>query len=160
MLNSVSAQDYYVGGSWLKTDFSFAQGVDEDPGFEGRLGYQVNESFAIEGAYIDLGRLNFEEISDSGGFIDANAYAVSLVATYPFGFLPVLNLNVRTGYLWWESEADLITIAGPLQVEDDGSEFIYATGLSYQINENFELKADYNNSSNFKWISVGLNYRF
>lgn len=159
LTGSVSAEEasYYIAASYLNAETNLIGNTDKDPGYEARLGYTLNEKLSFEASYLDFGTHALPVIPDSGGSIQADGFSLSAV-----GLLPIRNINVigKIGYLWWDSKGTLGSIAGPVPVTYSGSDIIIGGGLSYRFSKNIELKIEYNNSQEFKWSSVGVNFYF
>ena len=156
---SVYAEEpkYYFGASYLIAEADLMGETDNDSGFEARFGYILNKNFSFEASYLDLGTLELPNFQDSGGSVETDGYSIAALGIYPIG---AFNLIGKVGYLWWDSEGTLGSIAGPVEVSSDGSDLIIGGGLSYIFTERIEIKIEYNNSQQFNWGSIGINYRF
>ncbi len=101
-----------------------------------RGGYQVNENFAIEASYQELG-----EAEDSNGVntlkMDASALMLGVKGIYPLqnGFSVVGRLGLSSLTL------DLSDSTG--SISDDGTELYFGIGAQYDINEQFYVGAEY-----------------
>ena len=156
---SVFAEEtkYYFGASYLRAETVLMGETDKDSGFEARLGYIVNNSFSLEASYVDLGTLEFPKIADAGGSVESNGYSFAALGVYP---ISDFNLTGKVGYLWWDSDGYLGSIAGPRAFNADGGDLLIGGGLSYVFTENIEIKVEYNDSVQFNWVSLGVNYHF
>ncbi len=128
-------------------------------------GYDVNEFFAVEVAYRDLGNVKFsgEDFDDVGDYTytdkhSATALQASVVGKLPisdefslFGRVGVANLDVDSKYT--ASFAN-----GDAPYSDTSSESktraVFGLGASYNITEQVALRAEYNQFA--KWDDVKL----
>ncbi len=154
---SAAAPRYYWGISYINAETEFMGETDEDSGFEARFGYVLNEYFSLEAGYLDLGTMELPSSQDGGGSFETDGYGISVLGTYPINNF---NLVGKIGNLWWESEGLLGSIAGPVSYSNDGADLIYGVGLSYGINDYIDIKVEFNDSEDFNWSSLGINYRF
>jgi OOP family OmpA-OmpF porin len=149
----------------------------DDNGFGFRLfgGYTLNENLSLELGYLSLGEISADtELANPAGHakteIDTSGFNLSLVAGAPVG--EGFRIYAKAGLFMWDGEADVsvdLTSGGSASAsgDDDGTDFSYGLGASYQVNENlsvrldwdrYEMKGDYEVSHDL--ISVGLNYYF
>ena len=156
-LANAQTSDFYIGASYLDAETELLGETDDDSGFEARIGYAFDEHFSIEANYLDLGSVELPEIQDGGGSADTEGYAATILGIYPLGGI---NLIGKIGYLWMETEGQLGSIAGPIDYSSDENELMFGAGISYNITDRLEVKLVYNESQNFNWSSVGLNYQF
>jgi opacity protein-like surface antigen len=156
---------YLQGGySWLNfkandTDYE----VDTDA-ITARLGLQFTPMFAIEAdlsAGIDNGDFDFDSSEDDLDFDDNNdgdftdIINVSgdlgldyLAAAYARAVFPVsdkFDLSARVGYAYAQVDANAITPGGnTVTIAEDAEDgWTAGAGISYDITENLELRADY-----------------
>ena len=154
---NAQTSDFYIGASYLNSEIELLREADDDSGFEARVGYAFDEHFSIEVNYLDLGTIDLPEIQDGGGSADTDGYAATVLGVYPLGRI---NLIGKIGHLWMETEGQLGSIAGPIDYSSDESEFMFGAGISFDFTDRIEVKLEYNESQNFNWSSVGLNYQF
>lgn len=148
---------YYLGLSYLDTEAEFTDKDDGDSGLEARFGYSVNEFFAVEAAYLDLGTWDLPNIPDAGGRIETDGYAITALGTYPINEFALIG---KLGSFWSESDGFLGSVNGPVNFSDDASNLLWGAGVSYSINDTFEVKVEYTEADDFEWSSLGLNFRF
>ena len=149
--------NFYIGASYLDAETDLLANSDKDSGFEARIGYVLNSNFSFEANYLDLGQLKLPAFPDAGGSVQTDGYGLGVLGIYPSGNF---NLIGKLGYFWWDSAGTLGSIAGPVKYTAEDSEVIYGVGLSYNVSDNIELRTDYNDSQQFNWASLGLNFRY
>lgn len=148
---------FYLGASYLDAESSVNEAKDNDSGAQVTLGYAFNSNLSFEASYLDFGTLELPLYADAGGSIDNDGYSISALGVYLVNNFKVIG---KAGYLWWEADGVLGSIAGPVQYAADGSEFILGVGLAYKINESFEIKIEYSKTEHFNWSLLGINYYF
>tara|TARA_R110001583_G_scaffold192127_1_gene358326 strand:- start:342 stop:890 length:549 start_codon:yes stop_codon:yes gene_type:complete len=164
---SVSAAEMYAGGSfgsttldWDALDEAEASGAsvdDSDTGFKLFIGSRINENFAVEGFYADLG----EATASAPGItakLDADSFGVAAV-----GILPVnekVELFAKIGFQAWDATASATGIGSE---SDDGTDLMFGAGVSYKINkvtirgefEQFQL-----DDADVNMLSAGVAFTF
>lgn len=159
----------YLGGNYgyLKIDGD-DEFDDSNDVWQGIIGYQVNQFFALEGAYSDFGKY--------GGSV-ANAETTGYSAALK-GILPLtdqIEFFAKAGQLWYDTD---YSVAGVKGSSDDEGLFAGA-GFNYKLSEQILLNAQYtwydldvnakqaaNNiedtdfDTNLNQASVGVEYRF
>ena len=136
------------------------------------LGYQYNKNFAIEGAYVDLGKA---KASETVLGVPVSAYAKAktwqLVAV---GTLPLANnfsLFGKAGLHNWDLDVGASALGLSDKVSDKGTDFTFGFGAGYEITKNLGLRLEWERfrhvgeedttgKSNVDLLSVGLRYRF
>jgi outer membrane immunogenic protein len=159
------------GGLYIQGGYSWLNFEAEDTGYEvdtdavtARIGLQFNPMFAIEAdlsAGIDDGDFDFDSSEDDLDFDDNNDGDFTdvinlsgdlgldfMAAAYGRFILPVsdkFELSARAGYAYAQVEANAVTPGGTsiTLAEDAEDGFTAGAGLSYDITENLELRADY-----------------
>ncbi len=150
-----SASEFFLSAKYLSSDTDLLGHSDRDSGAEIGLGYAVNENLSIEASYLNFGRLDLPPVVDGGGYIDSTGYSLGLIYTQPIG---AIKLRGKIGYLWSDSEGQLGSIAGPVSFNSSGSELTFSLGGAYALNEKFQLTLDFNQSQDFSWTTVGLEF--
>lgn len=157
---------------------------DSDTGFGLAGGFQVNEHFAAELAYVDLGDLSYVA---SGTFTDgvsdlASEFDLSQTASGPvfsvLGILPIgerFSVFGRVGLALMNVEADLrVTIDGEAatdSVSTQRSNGVYGIGGEFSFNERFAVRLEWDRYADvgsedltgdvdIDFISLGLRYNF
>lgn len=117
-----SAQNVYANLGYTQYDFDDA----EVGGVTGRLGYNFNQNFGVEG------EASFGVDDDSGVELD-NSLGAFAVGRIPLG--STFGVHGRVGY----QTVDLDTPGGG--VDDDG--VAYGAGVSWQATPGLGIRADY-----------------
>lgn len=101
-----------------------------------RGAYQVNDNFAIEASYQELGEAE-DNVADSTLKVDVSALMLGIKGMYPLqnGFSVVGRLGFSSLTL------DLSDSSG--SISDDGTELYFGLGAQYDINEQFYVGAEY-----------------
>lgn len=136
------------------------------------LGYQFNQNFAVEGAYVDLGKVTgsgtVSGVPVSG---EAKAKTWQLVAV---GIVPLANnfsLFGKLGAHRWDADASASASGSTSTASDKGTDVTYGLGGSYEFSKNLGLRLEWERfqnvgntnttgRSNVDLLSVGLRYRF
>jgi OmpA-OmpF porin, OOP family len=111
-----------------------------DTGFKLFGGYQINENFAVELAYIDGG--NPEEYSY--GFTvwnDPSAIQASVIGTLPLG--SVFGLYLRGSLLSWENETVVTDGFDYFVFENDGDDLSYGVGCSFNVGQKAAIRVEF-----------------
>jgi hypothetical protein len=156
---SAATEDIYLGAAYLNSDTEFGSHSGDTNGFELNLGYSFNNYLAAEVGYLDFGTLNLPEIPDSGGRVNSDGLAMQIVVRYP---VRKFTLYGELGNLWWNSDADLTTIAGPVEQDTDGNDLMYGVGLGYDLTSHFAINIDVKatNFAHSNIVTMGARYRF
>ncbi len=176
-----------IGGTLLSTELDLTDidvsGQTIDLGTEdaditmitGRLGYRLNDYFAIEGeAGFGLGGDDFDraipvQVLGTTANVDTN---VTLdVQDYYIAFaraiMPVsdqFDIFVRGGYGKATAEADIVgslsgfTASG--SAEDDASGFAYGVGAQFNLTDNDGIRADFTRLEDTNILSLAYSRRF
>ena len=144
------------GSSFSKTDTAVSLG----------LGYKINSTFSIEGAYRDLGSISDVSEYDDKTSISATAIQVSVIAAAQMG--DKFNLYGRLGYARIKAEAAYEDCCDSDYDESDSAtknKAVFGVGGEYKVTESFGVRAEY--SKYAKWddvtlssVTVGLTYIF
>lgn len=164
-----SAEGGYIGGSIGQTEMDIsdadkaelaAVGVsvdDTDTGFKLFAGYRINENFAVEGFYADLGEISATDGVDSLN-IESDSFGASVL-----GIIPVaenFDLFAKIGFHAWDAE--LSSTVGVF-ASADGTDSIYGFGAAYTI-EQVSFRAEFEryelDSEDVDMISAGIAVNF
>ncbi len=145
---------------------------DKDTGWKLFAGYQFHKHFAVEGAYVDLGKFNAVGTA-SGLPVSANADAKTwqLVGV---GMLPLANnfsLFGKAGVHRWDLDVRGRAGGATATASDDGTDFTFGIGAGYDFTKNLGLRVEWERfrdvgeqnttgKSHVDLLSVGLRYRF
>ncbi len=157
---------------------------DSDTGFSLAAGYQVNEHFAAELAYVDLGDISYQAagtVTDGvSNFV--SDFTLSQNASGPvFSFLGILPIGDRfsvfgrVGLALMDVEADAnVTIDGAATASDaetNRSNGVYGIGGEFSLSDSFGIRVEWNRYAgvgsdditgdvDIDLISLGLRYNF
>ena len=149
--SSLALAQPYIGASFGKVDYD-EEGVSKPTGFDLYAGFKVNEYFALEGVYTDLGEADIG-FQDEYYYYDGY-YTYQITETYSgdlsvdsIGFagkviIPVadvLELYARGGFHAWDAE---ISGAGG-SVSEDGTDPFLGFGLTFKVGNSVGLGARY-----------------
>jgi OOP family OmpA-OmpF porin len=130
------AQGPYVGVSAGISDYD-TDGVEFDnaTSFKALGGYQINDNFAIEAAYINFGDAELEELS----LIEVNVTSLGVAGV---GIVPInesVSLFGKVGFHSWDAE---LTAPGFEKESDDGVDFNLGVGAEFHATEQVSLIAE------------------
>jgi len=159
---SADSQTIYGGRDFDGSDF----------GFKLFGGYQFMPWLAVEGEYIDGGTI--DDNYDSGTEqlkleTDVTGFVGSVVGILPIG--EQFNVFGKLGFMYWDADgAAKIRSSGDVVAKDgrlneDGTDFAWAIGGTWNITENLGVRAEYQgfeisefNSVDFASASVIWNF--
>ena len=172
-----SAQDAggYVGGSLGQSNFDDGNAIPDlitsgtvhgtDTGYKIFVGYQFNQNFGLEFAYVDLGEASYRGsyfgLSVTGGTVKVSGLNISAVGTLPLN--PSFALFGKVGMFSWDAKANDITGGVPFSGKDDGTDLSFGLGASYNINKNVSVRGEwerYQAIGDIDLLSVGLVVKF
>lgn len=169
--SETSTSGMYIGASYGKGehDLTFDNPATENF-FDGDVttmsvfvGKDLNETFALEGFYANLG--------ESQIFVDAANNAKIKVTTMGIAVKAGTNLTndirgyVKVGYHSWKSKSNELDtgVAQPTE-KDDGTDVLYGIGVEYKLTDSTAIIAAYDrytvDDSNGTDMSIGIKYRF
>lgn len=157
--------NFYVGGAIGKTsvDYVIPSGVavdikdDSDTSWKLFAGYNVNENFAVEFAYQDLGE-NSMDIMAVPVEVDGDAYSLSLVGKLPMG--ESAEVFAKLGYAHVNADAN---VGGLADVSADGSDVLYGLGVSYSLTDMVDVRLEWERmdfEDEIDTVSLGVSYNF
>jgi len=169
------AQGFYIGGSVGQSDFDKSNAVPDlitsgsvdgtDTGYKIFGGYQFNQHFGLDLAYVDLGKAGysgtFSGASVTGGTVKTSGLNFSAVGTLPLG--TSFALFGKVGFFVWEAKANDVTGGVPFSGKEDGTDLSYGLGASYNITKNVSVRAEWERFKavgDIDLLSVGLVYKF
>lgn len=161
-----------------------SQADDKDSGLKLQFGWQVNQNFAIEGGYIDLGKFTYHAdatapiVATRDGTAEISSWNIGVVASAPVS--DNLALSVKAGVLAYNLDYHCqgtgIACPNP-ERSDDGTPPYYGVGINWQMSKDWFMQADYEvftdigeklnstgstgtTQSDVTMLSVGVGYRF
>ena len=196
--NEVEAQgNWYVGVSAGTTNLDYSEADltadlaslgwiinnpkvdDSNTTWKVYAGFEVNDWFAVEAGYVDLG----EVITQFGATIpptqidallsdtfsvhpyQGDGWMVAGVARY--AFVPdQFSVVGRAGLFAWESKTTVRVISGgtgSVAGDDSGTDAMFGVGVEWQINEQWALTADWERYKLNEWLdvpSIGVKFSF
>ena len=173
--SQASAQAFYIGGSVGKSDIDdeittgliTSGSVDgKDTGFKIFGGYQFNQYFGLDLAYVDLGKASYSGsffgTPVTGGKVEVWGLNISAVGTLPLN--PSFSLFGKVGLFSWEAEASDVTGGVPFSAKDDGADLSIGLGLSYNFTKNVSARVEWQrfmmDVADADLLSVGIVYKF
>ena len=154
---------------------------DSDTGFGATLGYRVNENFAAELSYVDLGEVSYDASNEQAN--PANeSFALSSSAAGPvfslLGILPVgerFEVYGRAGLALMDVDGEAAATIGDVVTRDSASttrsNFMFGAGGQFNISERFGIQLEWDRyvevgseditgESDIDLFALGLRYNF
>ncbi|SRR5713226_3488379 len=119
----------------------------DDKGSSWRLfgGYQFNDNFSIEGAYVDLGEASV--VATNSGVTNTFKSKVTGLEFTAIGSLPVgkdFSVLARGGLISWSSDTTVcLGGLGCGSASTTGSDFVLGVGARYDFSKQFGVRAEY-----------------
>ncbi len=152
---------------------------DSGTAWKAYLGFTVNEYFAVEAGYADLGKV----VTQYGASIpptQVNAILRDTFRIHPYqgdGWFaaavvnwPVspdrVNVFARLGLFGWESNLDVRVISGgtgSITDRESGTDTMYGFGVEWRINEQWSVTGEWERYKLNEWLdvpSIGLRFAF
>ncbi|HZF17201.1 MAG TPA: outer membrane beta-barrel protein [Steroidobacteraceae bacterium] len=105
------------------------------------IGFRPLDIFGVEANYVDFGNARLDtNLPDTG--VDANG---KFYDAFAIGYLPLpfVDLYAKAGLVYWDSDVQLTTIAGPQpRVSDSGTDFAYGAGAQVRFGS-FAARLEY-----------------
>lgn len=154
---------------------------DSDTGFGATLGYQVNENFAAELSYVDLGDVSYQASNEQANPANESVTLDTSAAGPVFSLLGILpvgerwDLYGRAGLALMDSEGEATATAGDVtdRISDstNRSNMILGAGVQYDVSDRFGLRLEWDRyfdvgseeivgESDIDLFSLGLRYNF
>lgn len=156
-----------VGSTKISDDgFNDINYDDSDTGFKVFGGYSVNQNFAIEASYFDLGEGSgsFDDFGDQINFdVGVSGFGVSAVGVLPLS--DMFSLFGKLGYASYDIDAHVnIVGVGSGSSSDSQSDLMYGAGAALSFAERFEARLEFEainvDGGDANMISLGGLYRF
>ncbi|OGI59096.1 MAG: hypothetical protein A2809_03580 [Candidatus Muproteobacteria bacterium RIFCSPHIGHO2_01_FULL_61_200] len=156
-----AAEGWYAGASfgnagdrnWCNTNL----GACDDTGSGKKIfaGNQINDFFAYEFGYNDLGKR-----SDIGISAEATGFVVSLVGMIPIG--DMFSISLRVGTFYWDE--DIRNTNPALSGSDDGPNLTLGIGAHIPMGKRFTARVEWErydvNQDDINLLSAGIAYNF
>lgn len=115
-----------------------------------QLGYNVGKTFALEGGYDYLGKINFVSNATSGAGSsliggDKEAWLVNLDLVAKFPLNPQFSLLGRVGGYYWKTKSGMPNAGtlGTSTINDTGWDLKVGAGLQYDFNQRFAMRGEF-----------------
>jgi OOP family OmpA-OmpF porin len=188
---------FYAGGSVGRSDISLDGDKRSDQfldlGFESATtkiddkdtayrifgGYQLHRYFAVEAAYVDLGRVSFDTTVVPQGTLDGRTrikgFELSAVGMLPlnddfslFARVGAFSADTKTSYV---SSGSVELVTGAERQKERSTKLSYGAGATYKLTEHLDLRGEYarytklgnertGGETDANVVSIGVSYRF
>lgn len=163
--NAVAAEGFYMGASAGAMKYDVCGDLaglgstscdDKDTGWKLFGGYEFNANFALEGAWVDLGKVS---ASGPGGSASAESDGFAVVAkgTLPLG--DQFGIFAKAGFFLWDVAGGGLA-AG---IDDNGTDLTYGVGAQYMLTDQFGIVAEwerYDSGGDADLLSLGAMIKF
>jgi OOP family OmpA-OmpF porin len=154
---------------------------DSDTGFGATLGYQVNENFAAELSYVDLGDVSYQASNEQANPANESVTLDTSAAGPVFSLLGILpvgerwDLYGRAGLALMDSEGEATATAGDVtdRISDstNRSNMVLGAGVQYDVSDRFGIQLEWDRyfdvgseeivgESDIDLFALGLRYNF
>lgn len=145
---TAQAADLYVGlglGSGVDAttlDSSAVDPVSSGDRYKIVVGLNFLKFFGVEAAYYDFGDQGCcEQVADFGFATGTNAYALAVVGRLPVG--PRLTLLGKVGTMAWDESGTILSLLGPGEFSDSGTDLLAGIGLGIRLPFGFEVRGEW-----------------
>jgi hypothetical protein len=163
------AVEIYVGGG-IGSEIeggTLGDEMFEDPDATGDryklfAGLGLGRHLAVEATAYDFGgqRCCFDT-ADAGFESEADGYSAAVVGRLPLGRVSLFG---KVGALRWNEDATLITIAGPIERSEEGTDLVTGAGALLRLGDHFELRGEWERfefaDSTSDGVWAGVQFRF
>lgn len=179
------ASDFYViadlGQSKVEVDADDGGYSETNTAFSLGGGYKLNESFALELTYRDLGDVNQSVSEDfgNGDYLEFSsdtsvaAFQASVLAQLPLNDTFALYGRLGAGYLKSKTDYEFQTVvsnqthfnSGSGSESDSKTKAVFGVGFKYALGQSFAVRVEYNqydewDEATISSATVGLTYQF
>jgi OmpA-OmpF porin, OOP family len=142
----------------------------KDTGFKIFGGYRFNPYFALEVAYVDLGKATYSGTfvhpvfgpqTVTGGSLETWGVNASAVGILPLS--PSFELFGKIGLFGWESKARDTTGGVPFSGEADDADVSFGAGMALNVTRNVSIRVEWERFravDNIDLLSLGLAFKF
>lgn len=175
-IGAAQAQSQFYLGAGLgpsRYDRDVAEGlitsgsVDRsDTGFKLFGGYQFSPNFALEAAYLDLGKARYSGDFFGSPVVDGRVEVtgINLSGVLSAPLRPGFSVFGKVGLFFWDAEARDITAGSPFSESQDGSDLSFGIGASYAVARNIGVRAEWeffeSVDADASLLSIGVEFRF
>lgn len=145
---------------------------DDDLGWKVFAGYNINQYFAAEIGYVDLGEAegtittSAPLASRSNFDFDLDGFTFAGIVKYPF--MPNFDVFGKVGGFVWDAEAEASIRVGNfsnvISEDEDGTDFFFGLGAEYEFTNNVGVRAEWERFSpddaDVDFFSLGVTYDF
>ncbi len=133
-----------------------------DTAYRLAAGYQINQNFGVEGAYVDLGKTN-ASVAGNAVNIKNTEWQVAATGTYPFG--NGFSLIGKAGIAFWD-QATSVAVAGG---NPNGKNILLGIGAQYDLSKVTAVRGQYETHQtgdnvtgrgDLATLSVGVVFKF
>jgi opacity protein-like surface antigen len=113
------------------------------------VGYQLGSYFAIEGSYVDFGKLTYDFTYPGGTNLQgrwkvkSRGPTVAAVGLLPLG--PYFSLDARAGFVFLDNKHDISINGDGVGFSDSKTSLYYGAGAAWWITGQVALRLGYNN---------------
>ncbi len=138
-----SINTYNTSNGFLTSTTSGSSGATAA---KAQLGYSLGQTFALEGGYNYLGKVNFVSTTDLG--VIGGSKKASLVNLDLVGKLPLnekFSVLARIGGYRWQTKSEMPNSAtlGTRSITDNGFDFKVGAGMQYDFNPKFGMRGEF-----------------
>lgn len=113
----------------------------DDTAWKAFGGWRLNPYFALELAYVNLGKPDDEIVPGTTLTVETDGFAPYAVGTLPIG--DWFELFAKAGYYWYDVEARLDTPLGSGSESESNETFVWSAGAGVNIFEHFNIRLEY-----------------
>jgi OOP family OmpA-OmpF porin len=161
----VGKSDYDIGNVIPDLVTSSSSFDGKDTGYKIFGGYQFNPYFAVEVAYVDLGKATYSGafglLAVTNGSVETWGVNASAVGILPLS--PSFELFGKIGLFGWESKARDTTGGVPFSGEADDADVSFGAGMALNVTRNVSIRVEWERFKavdNIDLLSLGLAFKF
>ena len=167
------AKGYFSGSFGISK--SQESGFEDDKGFKIGGGYKLNDNFAIEVAYVDLGEFEADDESVSTlefisgysidkAYVEIDGFEFNVLASAPVSGNAAVF--AKLGFFIWDAAAkvDFTSFGNQTVSDDDGNDLLFGIGFMVGVSKKVAFKCEYTRYDAFDGdsdlLSAGINLSF
>lgn len=162
LISHSSFAEFYISAAAGSTEYN--EQIEDTTSLELSAGYRLNNSFAFEASWVELGETSIDINNTNTAEIGVDGTSASLITFIPL--FPELELFAKIGVYYWEQESPNITTSTIIRSNNNesNSDVLYGGGFSWYASDNISLRAQYQEfdvlGENIKNVSAGFIYSF